>query len=870
MGRRVSRRNLAIQRSQEVFAGRTQALDDFRRNLGLSDEERKLVWMVVGEGGIGKTTLLRRYRAIASNPNDYDYATAWVDEFTPASVVSVMGAIADQLETQGRSLKAFRDRYNVYRQRQSEIEADPERPKGIATAIGRVGGRLGVELLKSVPIAGGMATELLGEERLVEVGGEIADFVARKIGNKDEVRLVLSPIEVLTPLFVQGLYQVTEQQHIVLFFDTYEQTGTYLDRWLVDLLHHTYGELAVEVLVVIAGRNPLSQNWMSEQVEPFLEMVRLEPFTEEESRDYLSRRGIQEEAVVEVILRLSGGIPVLLTTLASTAPDDPEALGDPTGDAISRFLKWIGEEAERQAILTCALPRTLNLDIVKALLGDEEAEAMFDLIKRLSFVSRPADARGWVYHSTVREFMLRDRSRESPQRWQELHRRLAQYYAEVRDAMSLDLREGLQDEKWQQLDLSWLYHTICAEARGAEELWVTRVLEAYEHSAPATYTQGMGVRIQEASAALGDGAIVGWGQQVAEGFEAARASDYDHLIQFLNSLMKVVKNLPNELQAIASIWLGRVNYDSGNYSSAVNDFDSAVELQPERGNTYLWRGATHFNLQNREAAIADFSHAIKLQPQDSDSYFWRGQSYRDSGSHEAAITDFSRAIELQPQNPDNYHWRGRSYHDTGKHEAAITDFSRAIELQPSNGDTYFWRGQSHRDSGNHEAAITDFSRAIELQPQDPYNHRWRGRSYHDTGKHEAAIADFSHAIELQPQDPYNYFWRGHSYHDTGNHEAAIADFSHAIELQPQDPYNYLWRGLSYLHTDNHEVAIADLSHAIQLQPDNGHHYFVRAMAHAAIENAEALKEDFQRACELDPSFVTTFFEGLSEALKNES
>ena len=37
----------------------------------------------------------------------------------------VMGCLAEQFEAQGHKLKAFAERYTVYRQRKKEIEADP-------------------------------------------------------------------------------------------------------------------------------------------------------------------------------------------------------------------------------------------------------------------------------------------------------------------------------------------------------------------------------------------------------------------------------------------------------------------------------------------------------------------------------------------------------------------------------------------------------------------------------------------------------------------------------------------------------------------------------------------------------------------------
>ncbi|UBF27114.1 tetratricopeptide repeat protein [Kovacikia minuta CCNUW1] len=50
--------------------------------------------------------------------------------------------------------------------------------------------------------------------------------MAKKLGNKDEVRLVKEPVEVLTPLFLQDLIKLAEQHHLLLLFDVYERTSS--------------------------------------------------------------------------------------------------------------------------------------------------------------------------------------------------------------------------------------------------------------------------------------------------------------------------------------------------------------------------------------------------------------------------------------------------------------------------------------------------------------------------------------------------------------------------------------------------------------------------------------------------------------------
>ncbi len=90
---------------------------------------------------------------------------------------------------------------------------------------------------------GGVAFDFVDEDALSNQAGEWASYVAKKLSNKDDIQLIQEPIEVLTPLFLQGLCKLAEQAPIALFFDTYEQTDEFLDSWLRDVLDGKYGDV---------------------------------------------------------------------------------------------------------------------------------------------------------------------------------------------------------------------------------------------------------------------------------------------------------------------------------------------------------------------------------------------------------------------------------------------------------------------------------------------------------------------------------------------------------------------------------------------------------------------------------------------------
>ena len=226
-----------------------------------------------------------------------------------------------------------------------------------------------------------------------------------------------------------------------------------------DLLAGKYEGIPASLVLVISGRNELSKNlWGTySAITCFLP---LEPFPETVARDYLARKGITNEQVLEVILRLSGGLPLLLATLATEGINDPTKVTDPTSTAIERFLKWVDDPIKRDIALNAALPRYLNRDIFTQIVDHGNAEELFRWLKKNPFVQERGGL--LIYHSVVRSQMLHFKQQESPQGWSKLHAKLTDFYENLRSELELNEKTGRRNPDWQKLTLEIVYHRLCS------------------------------------------------------------------------------------------------------------------------------------------------------------------------------------------------------------------------------------------------------------------------------------------------------------------------------------------------------------------------------------------------------------------------
>ena len=290
------------------------------------------------------------------------------------------------------------------------------------------------------------------------------------------------------------------------------------------------------------------------------------------------------------------------------------------------------------------------------------------------------------------------------------------------------------------------------------------------------------------------------------------------------------------------------------HEKAIEDYNKAIEFNPEYATAYYNRGNAYGKLKKHEKAIADYNNAIEFNPEYAAAYNNRGNAYDGLKKHEKAIADYNRAIELNPEYATAYYNRGNAYYKLKKHEKAIADYNRAIEFNPEYATAYYNRGNAYGKLKKHEKAIADYNNAIEFNPEYAAAYNNRGNAYDGLKKHEKAIADYNRAIELNPEYATAYYNRGNAYYKLKKHEKAIADYNRAIEFNPEYATAYYNRGTAYGKLKKHEKAIEDYNKAIALNPEDATAYANRGITRL-LSNEDLYKaiEDFK--CARD------FFEG---------
>ncbi|MDD9842026.1 MAG: tetratricopeptide repeat protein [Alphaproteobacteria bacterium] len=177
---------------------------------------------------------------------------------------------------------------------------------------------------------------------------------------------------------------------------------------------------------------------------------------------------------------------------------------------------------------------------------------------------------------------------------------------------------------------------------------------------------------------------------------------------------------------------GLAKLPSNNWMGASDDFDKAIELDPNNAEAYYHRGHIVFieaeetyNDDTYRFALPDFDEAIRLKPDYVEAYNSRGFVKYKLKKYHKAIADFDEAIKRNSDFAPAYNCRGLTRIELKDLQGALTDFDKAIEKNLEYTEAYYNRGKIKRKQGDYKGALADFNQAIKLNPnfEKVYNDR---------------------------------------------------------------------------------------------------------------------------------------------------
>ncbi|MGW9496117.1 tetratricopeptide repeat protein [Streptomyces prasinus] len=907
-----------IQRRRRAgLVARSAELGLFRANFDTppEDERHRFLFHVHGNAGVGKTFLVREFEQIA---RERGALTAYVDE-NAGSVPEAMEVMCRQFASQGHRFKGLERLLASRRERLHEAEAaalaalDPE-PEGGPSAGSMAVARAGLAGLGLIPGVGPFAGAL-DPAQLAQGADRLRTGLSARFRSHEDVQLVLSPEAVLTPVLVDELSEAaSDVPWTVLFLDTYERTGRFLDGWLHDLMTtDRHGPLPATLVVVTAGqRRADPARWSG--FADHMTSLPLAPFTEAEVRGLLAARGVVADPVVTEVLRLTGGLPVLVSTLAGSRPAGPEDVEDPSATAVDRFLKWERDPVRRAAALAGALPRWLDADVFGAALAGREQESapgqdadddgrldeLYGWLRGLPFVGEQASR--LQYHDVVRAPMLRLQRGWFPRAWAARQRRLAAVFRRWREEAETgrDTAELWAEEEWRELRLAESYHLLCSGERSVPEQVLRDLVEACDQGESVA---GRWIRLLEDAGRDADlEALARWGRDLSEALD--EGGTHAVMVRLLGRLPSPPPSLDmmggpvrrrrprpaaEEDRGLPQVPGDRAvppegaPFEEAPHRAVRSSGRDRARRRPDGPS----RGRARPGRARPRATPPETTATEGVPPEAAPEEDVRSDAPRedvpwDDGRWDGLPPDGAVPDDVPWDDEADVPWAGGAGGAWGSPalSGAPPDDARDRDALPHgvpDGDEPEppdWRNVvlspqvavrvlrsravALAARGDYTDALASLRQAAELAPDDAGILALMGEYHRTRQAYPAALRYLREALSLDPAHSYAWASLGATRLALGDPAAALADLDRALELRPDYPWALIRRARVRRELGDPARQLTDLDRAVLLQPDSPWAHCERGDAlHAAGREAEALAH-FDRALALDPEYTSAY------------
>ena len=185
---------------------------------------------------------------------------------------------------------------------------------------------------------------------------------------------------------------------------------------------------------------------------------------------------------------------------------------------------------------------------------------------------------------------------------------------------------------------------------------------------------------------------------------------------------------------------GETYMQMGEYQKALQDFDSAIDIDSMNAVAFYDRALLNMRLENYDAALNDINNALasqSMKPSDvlnmRDLYAKRGQLNLWMKNWQGAVADYTNSLARSEGSvsANVYAERAEAYTVLGQYQNAINDYTSAVrviseqiqalptqeerEVQSSNAMSYFEKSAAlNLSQGNMEAARNDLESAFAI------------------------------------------------------------------------------------------------------------------------------------------------------------
>ena len=233
-----------------------------------------------------------------------------------------------------------------------------------------------------------------------------------------------------------------------------------------------------------------------------------------------------------------------------------------------------------------------------------------------------------------------------------------------------------------------------------------------------------------------------------------------HKDQIIDNALKALDHAaffgPGAVAAFDAVSLnisGDKRYQTGDVSGAIEEFQRAIDLDPDDYNVQNSLGVCYGVLGAYEKALKIFEGAMALAPDDTMAVYNAGLAHMRMGDLNRALDLFLQAAEKEGAPYEVGLQTGRIFLDMKKPTQARPFLEHAAEIQPGSGIAHRYLGECLAALDLIEPAVAAYKKAVKFNPHDADALSAMGTLFDRMGENPEISTIFCRqSIELAPKN----------------------------------------------------------------------------------------------------------------------
>ena len=192
-----------------------------------------------------------------------------------------------------------------------------------------------------------------------------------------------------------------------------------------------------------------------------------------------------------------------------------------------------------------------------------------------------------------------------------------------------------------------------------------------------------------------------------------------------------------------------------------------------------------------------------------------------------SVRSLTGLLAEEPENEKYLKLLARTQEASGNPAGASSSYSRLLEIGTPDPELLFLRAECYRKTGETGKALDDVARYMDLYPGNKKALSFAGKLESASGDNIKALAYFSENLKLHPNDADCYLDRANSYFISRSWDFAMKDYSMSLDLQPENPDAWLNKGIALLNSGKKTDACYDFRKSFSLGNKKATEYLSR-------------------------------------------